>query len=186
MSDSGDLLLEAASSPAMLMPADEPLAAHATAAGDATVKASDIVVPERPKDSTSEALEEQSQTTTDPEDADEIEDVDQADETSDAQKAPIAKKRQQDLAFQDWLVKTQTELNENARADLESHLDKLDKLSISRLYRDCAFQKIITSPREYQIDLFERAKAENTIVVLDTGIRSHPHLVSPCRLPGHA
>lgn len=30
--------------------------------------------------------------------------------------------------------------------------------------------KIIGTPRQYQIDLFERAKEKNTIVVLDTGL----------------
>ncbi|KAL6812570.1 hypothetical protein J3E69DRAFT_359687 [Trichoderma sp. SZMC 28015] len=166
MSDSGGLLLEAASSPVMLAPADDPLVAHATATDNSTARTLDIVLPKRPKHSTPEALEEHPQIMISPEDADEIEDVDQSDESSDAQKAPIAKKRQQDLAFQDWLVKNQRELTENSKEDLENHLDKL---SISRLYEDNAFQKIITSPREYQIDLFERARDENTIVVLDTG-----------------
>ncbi|KAL6812917.1 hypothetical protein GGI42DRAFT_364309 [Trichoderma sp. SZMC 28013] len=160
MSDSGGLLLEAASSQVMLTPAD------ATTVAYPTVKPLAIVLPERPKDPTSEALEEHPQITTAPDDADEIEDVDQSDETSDAQKAPIAKKRQQDLAFQDWLVKNQTELTATSKVDLDSHLEKL---SISRLYQESAFQKIIMSPREYQIDLFERARDENTIVVLDTG-----------------
>lgn len=181
MSDSGGLLLEAASPPVILTPADKPLVAHDTATGDSTARTLDIVLPERPKPSTPEALEEHPQIAIAPGDDDEIEDVDQSEETSDAQKAPIAKKRQQDLAFQDWLVKNQMELTENSKADLESHLDKL---SISRLYEDNAFQKIITSPREYQIDLFERAREENTIVVLDTGIGSHPHIVSSCHLPG--
>jgi endoribonuclease Dicer len=30
----------------------------------------------------------------------------------------------------------------------------------------------VLDPREYQIELFERAKAQNTIAVLDTGIAS--------------
>ncbi|EFY96289.2 dsRNA-specific ribonuclease [Metarhizium robertsii] len=30
-------------------------------------------------------------------------------------------------------------------------------------------QRIVTTPRQYQIDLFERAKEQNTIIVLDTG-----------------
>jgi endoribonuclease Dicer len=32
---------------------------------------------------------------------------------------------------------------------------------------------IITNPREYQTELFERAKKQNTIAVLDTGKRIH-------------
>lgn len=32
------------------------------------------------------------------------------------------------------------------------------------------FASVITDPREYQIELFERAKKQNTIAVLDTGI----------------
>ncbi|KAL7910502.1 hypothetical protein GGI35DRAFT_493076 [Trichoderma velutinum] len=166
MSDSGGLLLEAASSQAMLTSADKPLVSHDTVAGDSTAKLPDMILLHRPRDSDSKALEEHPQITTAPEEADEIEDVHQSDETSDAQKAPIAKKRQQDLAFQDWLDKNQREFTTTSKADLDHHLDKL---SISRLFKDGAYQKIITSPREYQIDLYERARDENTIVVLDTG-----------------
>jgi hypothetical protein len=35
------------------------------------------------------------------------------------------------------------------------------------------FASVITDPREYQIELFERAKKQNTIAVLDTGIILH-------------
>ena len=31
--------------------------------------------------------------------------------------------------------------------------------------------KIITDPREYQLELFERAKTQNVIAVLDTGVQ---------------
>lgn len=31
------------------------------------------------------------------------------------------------------------------------------------------FSKVIVDPREYQLELFERAKKENIIAVLDTG-----------------
>ncbi|KAF7591232.1 Dicer-like protein 1 [Aspergillus hancockii] len=43
-------------------------------------------------------------------------------------------------------------------------------------------------PREYQVELFERAKSENTIAVLDTGIHwtepASPNTLSPNRVPG--
>ncbi|KAL7929378.1 hypothetical protein V8C35DRAFT_198857 [Trichoderma chlorosporum] len=164
MSGSGSLLLEAASSQVMLMPADNSLTTHVAVADDLTAELRSVDLSERPEHA--EPLDEHPQSTIAPEDPDEIEDVDQSSETSSAQKAPIAKKRKQDLAFQDWLDKNQQEFTTASRGDLDRHLDKL---SISRLVQDSAHQKIITSPREYQIELFERARDENTIIVLDTG-----------------
>ena len=178
MSDSGGLLLEAASPQVMLTPADNTLVTHATGADDLNANPSDIILPERLEDSTLEPLSEHPQITTAPEDADEIEDVDQSTETSDAQKAPVAKKRQQDLAFQEWLDKNQREFSTTSKADLDRHLDKL---SISLLFKDSVHQKIITTPREYQVELFERARDENTIVVLDTGMSSRPYQIPLCR-----
>lgn len=35
--------------------------------------------------------------------------------------------------------------------------------------------KIITDPREYQIELFERAKSQNIVAVLDTGLEDSCH-----------
>ncbi|KAL7941514.1 hypothetical protein V8C42DRAFT_348640 [Trichoderma barbatum] len=165
-SESGGLLVDSASSLIMSSPADKPLVVPPTDAGDFAAKPPEIVLPEQPKTSTPEPHEEQPQTTADSEDADDIEDVDQSTETSQAQKAPIAKKRQQDLAFQDWLGKNQREFTTASKVDLDHHLDKL---SVSRLVKDSVHQKIILSPREYQIELYERARDENTIVVLDTG-----------------
>ncbi|KAI1505214.1 RNase3 domain-containing protein [Biscogniauxia marginata] len=44
-----------------------------------------------------------------------------------------------------------------------------ERKSVTRLVREAESEKIIASPREYQIELFERAKQKNTIAVLDTG-----------------
>lgn len=41
--------------------------------------------------------------------------------------------------------------------------------SVSHVMKQQQIQKIICSPREYQIELFERSKEKNTIIVLDTG-----------------
>jgi endoribonuclease Dicer len=47
---------------------------------------------------------------------------------------------------------------------------RLNQSSTTRLLLDQEFASVITDPREYQVELFERAKKENTIAVLDTGM----------------
>ncbi|KAI5925287.1 RNase3 domain-containing protein [Camillea tinctor] len=44
-----------------------------------------------------------------------------------------------------------------------------EQKSMSWLVREAESEKIIASPREYQVELFERAKQKNIIAVLDTG-----------------
>jgi endoribonuclease Dicer len=103
----------------------------------------------------------------------EFEDVGEAEEQmkddDQAQKAPAAKNRKQDMKFQEWLEKNQKEVLKASKADMDSRLERLDKISVEKLLRGSS-ERIIASAREYQIDLFERAKNENTIVVLDTGM----------------
>ncbi|KAI0022344.1 hypothetical protein F4780DRAFT_769771 [Xylariomycetidae sp. FL0641] len=41
--------------------------------------------------------------------------------------------------------------------------------SVAWLVRDAEGRRIIATPREYQVELFERAKEKNTIAVMDTG-----------------
>lgn len=41
--------------------------------------------------------------------------------------------------------------------------------SMNFLVREAESERIITSPREYQTELFEKAKEQNIIAVLDTG-----------------
>ncbi|KAG6035504.1 hypothetical protein E4U41_006045 [Claviceps citrina] len=72
----------------------------------------------------------------------------------------------EDVAFQAWVADQKHETS----SDLK-HPGAKDKKS-SALMEDGTSdkpKKIISSPRQYQLDLFERAKEGNTIVVLDTG-----------------
>lgn len=45
----------------------------------------------------------------------------------------------------------------------------VDGMPVAEIVRQSQSQQILDSPREYQVELFERAKERNTIVVLDTG-----------------
>lgn len=46
---------------------------------------------------------------------------------------------------------------------------KDSELSMSNLIAKQEFASVIHDPREYQVELFERAKERNIIAVLDTG-----------------
>lgn len=98
-----------------------------------------------------------------------VEDEEQKKDNDQAQKAPVAKKRKQDMKFQEWLEKNQKEVLKASKADMDSRLERLEKISVEKLLIGSS-ERIIASLREYQIDLYERAKNENTIVVLDTGM----------------
>ena len=47
---------------------------------------------------------------------------------------------------------------------------KDSELSMSNLIAKQEFASVIHDPREYQVELFERAKERNIIAVLDTGM----------------
>jgi endoribonuclease Dicer len=68
--------------------------------------------------------------------------------------------------FQKWLDNHQ---NEVTKPNAQRRPGDLDSHSIAQLLGEFSNEKIITSPREYQIELFEKAKEKNIIVVLDTG-----------------
>ena len=53
--------------------------------------------------------------------------------------------------------------------------------STNRLVQEAESEKIISSPREYQTELFERAKQKNIIAVLDTGMLFHCSCLSYSR-----
>lgn len=62
-----------------------------------------------------------------------------------------------------------------------------DTLSVRGLIAKQDSSVIITDPREYQVELFEKAKKQNTIAVLDTGMNGNEHfqairILTMCRL----
>lgn len=77
-----------------------------------------------------------------------------------------SEKRRLDAAiFESWIEQDQRQRLQEALGASKAS-DGLEKLLDDEIRPDNA---IICSPREYQVELFERAKTRNTIVVLDTG-----------------
>ncbi|KAG6020138.1 hypothetical protein E4U40_006382 [Claviceps sp. LM458 group G5] len=71
----------------------------------------------------------------------------------------------EDIAFASWVANQKHEKPWNSN---ESHADAGSSALTEPDVPDKT-KPIINSPRQYQLDLFERAKESNTIVVLDTG-----------------
>lgn len=55
------------------------------------------------------------------------------------------------------------------KEDIQNNCYKTEDQSARYIINQAESQKIISTPREYQTELFERAKEKNTIAVLDTG-----------------
>ena len=94
---------------------------------------------------------------------------------------PSQKKRADYANFGNWLERNRDRISKMTEL---THAD--DEQSTAYMFR-AEQQKIIESPRDYQIELFERAKQKNIIAVLDTGELRHSVLVSSAnssRLPG--
>ncbi|PNY29033.1 Dicer-like protein 1 [Tolypocladium capitatum] len=70
-----------------------------------------------------------------------------------------------DAAFHEWIEKSQR----LSAKMLKAQAGGIDRVSTARLIQSNEEKRIIASPREYQIELFERAKERNVIIVLDTG-----------------
>lgn len=75
------------------------------------------------------------------------------------------KKRLDSAALKEWVSKNQREVTRASAAALNDP----NHQSVAHLIKTSENRKIIATPREYQVELFERAKKKNTIVVLPTG-----------------
>jgi len=79
----------------------------------------------------------------------------------------ISEKRRADhLAFASWIESNHDTVIKGGKMATSS---QPDHLSVAHLIKETESKKIIASPREYQIELFERARDRNTITVLETG-----------------
>lgn len=78
-------------------------------------------------------------------------------------------RRRGDVAFHQWVAKSQRHSTTKAAPSQPGQPNLADRASAARLIERNEEQRIIASPREYQIELFEKAKEKNLIIVLDTG-----------------
>ena len=94
------------------------------------------------------------------------------DQDSAAKQPRYSEKRQaQNTKFNAWLSQRQQKVTKDEVQAVLQNADE-ETLSIRSLMAKEESQLIITSPREYQLELFEKAKKQNIIAVLDTGLRA--------------
>lgn len=75
-------------------------------------------------------------------------------------------------AFSSWLANNRDDITKATKKTAGPLRDE-DRTSAA-IVRDFESAKIIESPRDYQIELFEKAKQKNIIAVLDTGTLYKP------------
>ncbi|KAM0612619.1 hypothetical protein ACHAP1_000590 [Verticillium nonalfalfae] len=120
------------------------------------------------------ATTQDSQSRVSGDDEDDFSSHDEADENSDDRQHSMTperprkiteKKRADHAAFHSWLQSNSNEIAQSAPQPVQT----LNHTSTAMMVRESENRKIIANPREYQIELFERAKRKNIIAVLPTG-----------------
>jgi endoribonuclease Dicer len=75
------------------------------------------------------------------------------------------KKRSDIAVFDLWIEENREQISRGPNRSISVP----DEMPVAGLVGDFEGGKIIASPRDYQVELFERAKEKNIIAVLDTG-----------------
>lgn len=78
------------------------------------------------------------------------------------------RRRAQKMIFETWLTSDAGKIALAKKKEYRS-VDTADEIASIHSLMERSTTQIIKNPREYQTELFERAKKENTIAVLDTG-----------------
>lgn len=78
------------------------------------------------------------------------------------------KKRRRDAAFSSYFIKRAATINEEG-IKKALRAEEYEAMSLKAIMTRQVSAPIIENPREYQMELFQRAKEQNTIAVLDTG-----------------
>jgi endoribonuclease Dicer len=104
---------------------------------------------------------------------DSLEDYDDAEDDEDDEALPSTKKRKiserkrRMNAIADNYAQEQAQ--KSLEEDIRSNRQNMEDQSTRYIVHQAESQRIISTPREYQTELFERAKKKNIIAVLDTG-----------------
>jgi len=84
------------------------------------------------------------------------------------QAKPGSRKREQYATFNSWFSQQAKQISQNIIGQTMKTEDE-EALSLRTIMARQESERIIASPRDYQMELFEKAKQENSIAVLDTG-----------------